>query len=54
MVGIYKITNIITGESYIGQSVKIEQRIKKHKRVSQTPSDHSYENPLYRAMRKYG
>lgn len=54
MVGIYKITNTITGESYIGQSVKIEQRIKKHKQVSQTPSDHSYENPLYRAMRKYG
>lgn len=29
--GIYKITNTKTGESYIGKSVNIEQRIKQHK-----------------------
>ena len=28
--GIYKITNTKTGESYIGKSVNIEQRIKQH------------------------
>lgn len=54
MVGIYKITNNITGQSYIGQSVKIEQRKRRHWSIVNTPSDHSYENPLYRAMRKYG
>ena len=30
MVGIYKITNLITGESYVGRSVHIEERWKEH------------------------
>lgn len=30
MMGIYKITNLITGECYIGQSKDIDQRIKEH------------------------
>lgn len=30
MIGIYKITNLLTGEVYIGQSKNIEERIKQH------------------------
>lgn len=30
MIGIYKITNLLTGESYIGQSRDIDQRFKEH------------------------
>lgn len=30
MVGIYKITNLITNECYVGQSTNIEKRIKDH------------------------
>lgn len=54
MVGIYKITNLINGHSYIGQSVNIEQRWKNHRVASNNPNDRGYEYPLYRAMRKYG
>ena len=32
MTGIYKITNNITGNFYIGQSINIEKRFKEHKR----------------------
>ena len=31
MIGIYKITNKITQEAYIGQSVQIEERFVDHK-----------------------
>ena len=31
MIGIYKITNLLTSEVYIGQSTNIEQRVKEHK-----------------------
>ena len=31
MIGIYKITNKITQEAYIGQSVQIEERFNEHK-----------------------
>lgn len=30
MIGIYKITNLVTGKSYIGQSVNIEKRFRQH------------------------
>jgi group I intron endonuclease len=36
MIGIYKITNKITGKSYIGQSVNIETRWSQHKSVSRS------------------
>ena len=48
--GIYKITNLINGHSYIGQSICIEQRWKNHKHYSKEREDY----PLYKAFRKYG
>ena len=30
MIGIYKITNLVTGDAYIGQSIQIEERFKEH------------------------
>jgi len=50
MVGIYKITNLINGHSYIGQSVCITERWNNHRCAAREGIDY----PLYRAMRKYG
>lgn len=47
--GIYKITNLVNGKCYIGQSKNIEARWKGHKREY---LKHDY--PIYLAMRKYG
>ena len=54
MIGIYKITNKINNQCYIGQSLNIEKRWNNHKVASTNPSDSSYNYPLYRAFRKYG
>ena len=50
--GVYKITNIITGEFYIGSSKNIESRWADHK----SPSVHKLRpnSKLYKAMAKYG
>ena len=48
--GIYKITNKINGHSYIGQSIDIERRWKKHINFPKENSNY----PLYRAFVKYG
>lgn len=47
--GIYKITNIINGKCYIGQSVDIRKRWRAHLRVANTDF-----NLLHRAFQKYG
>lgn len=49
MIGIYKIANQITGEIYIGQSIRIKQRWREHcvNSVNGTTQ-------LYQAMQKYG
>lgn len=48
-IGIYKITNLLDGKNYIGQSRDIYRRWAQHK------SDAKAKNlPLYRAIRKYG
>lgn len=53
--GIYKITHIETGGSYIGLSVNIESRIKAHLSAARRgETDKEYNKVLYRAIRKYG
>lgn len=53
-VGIYKITNLINGKIYIGQSRNIKKRWQNHKCAAHNPNNKAYNYPLYRAMRKYG
>lgn len=53
-IGIYKITNTINNQSYIGQSINIEKRWNVHKKQYKNKKSHSYDYPLYRAFRKYG
>ena len=54
MIGIYKITNLVNGKVYIGQSVNIEKRFIAHKNTAFNPNYNGYDYPLYRAIRKYG
>ena len=54
MVGIYKITNLINGKIYIGQSINIQQRWKAHRSKPFYKNGDQYQTPLYRAIRKYG
>ena len=52
---IYKITNLINGKMYIGQTTKtIEERFNHHKSDSMRPDRKGSTFPLYVAMRKYG
>lgn len=53
MIGIYKITNTINGDCYIGSSKDIEHRWKQHLYLSQKQGKH-YKYHLYRALRKFG
>lgn len=50
MIGIYKITNNITGNFYIGSSNDIERRWKEHK----TPSQKNKNKLLFEEFKKYG
>lgn len=54
ITGIYKITNKINNQSYIGLSKDIEQRIKTHFTRCYNRTDKEYDKALYRAIRKYG
>ena len=53
-IGIYKIQNLINHNIYIGQSKKITKRWQQHKKTAFNQTDHCYDLPLYRAIRKYG
>lgn len=53
MQGIYKITNMISGHAYIGQSVDIERRFANHANAAKSAKQ-EYDYALYRAIRKYG
>lgn len=50
--GIYKITNLITGQAYIGQSVDIKERFRQHIKTSLAYGPAT--NKLYQAMQKSG
>ena len=50
--GIYKITNTITGDFYIGSSKNVKSRLESHKWPS-TWKQHP-NNPMYIDMQKYG
>ena len=54
MIGIYKITNIVDGKCYIGQSTDINDRWIKHRSRPFQVNDISYNTLFYRAIRKYG
>ena len=54
MIGIYKITNNINNNCYIGQSRDILKRWQNHQIAAFNKNDKGYEYPLYRAFRKYG
>ena len=49
MIGIYKITNLINGKIYIGQSIDIERRFWDHRCISHESNRH-----LKHALQKYG
>lgn len=54
MIGVYKITNLINGKSYIGQSINIENRWISHRRTYLKKDNPEFEKTLYRAFRKHG
>ena len=54
MYSVYKITNLINNKSYIGSSIRVEQRWKEHINSSKNSNDPKYNYPLYKAFRKYG
>lgn len=52
--GVYKITNLINGKTYIGISKHIFRRWQEHKWSAKNIHSKSYNYPLSRAIRKYG
>lgn len=54
MTGIYKITNLLNENAYIGLSVNIEKRWKDHTKRAFDPKSQEYNKTLYKAFRKYG
>lgn len=54
MIGIYKITNLINGKVYIGQSKNIERRKRTHKNSSACSKTREFYTPIHKAFRKYG
>lgn len=53
MTGVYKITNLINKDCYIGSSIEVNERWKRHKYLYNKKGIH-YDYYIYRAFRKYG
>lgn len=51
IIGVYKITNTITGDLYVGSSKDVKLRWMQHKRPS---TWNRCRNPLYKDMKQYG
>ena len=54
MTGIYKITNLLNEQSYTGQSICIENRIKQHILSSKKEYAREYNSPIHKSIRKNG
>lgn len=54
ITGIYKLTNIVNGKVYIGQSRDIANRMRTHMKDSVRVDDERGQRPIYEAMREYG
>ena len=54
MQGIYKITNLINNQLYIGKTNNFERRWKDHQRLAFSEGHKEYDKTLYKAIRKYG
>lgn len=52
--GIYKITNKLNGQAYVGQSVYIKRRWTNHKSEALNKNSKRYNSAICRAIRKYG
>ena len=52
IIGVYKITNTVTGDFYIGSSKDVKSRWAKHKCLSKWKEYPN--NPMYLDMKKYG
>lgn len=52
--GIYRITNILTRESYIGSSQDIQKRWRSHKNIAFNKNVKAYSYPLSEAIREFG
>lgn len=54
IAGIYKVTNLINGKYYIGQSLNVIKRLKEHKNDAYNKNSSTYNSSFHRAIRKYG
>lgn len=54
IVGIYKITNLINGKIYVGQSIDITDRWKQHIYKAFNHNERAFDSPIHQAFRKYG
>lgn len=49
--GVYLITNKLNNKRYVGQSINLKKRLKKHLYLTE---EERYNAPLYKAIKKYG
>lgn len=54
MIGIYKITNLVSGKIYIGQSIQIEKRWEQHKKTIRFLEQDKWYNKIYLDMYFFG